>query len=304
MLRQALCLLFLLAACGTTTRSHPDAANDPALLAEVRAVIAELGPGVRASLWLSLPLGEPLLALGADKPMPVASAIKAGYLVELFAALPNGLDAPLPGAAAVLADGKHPAVARFSPTQRATAQMALGTASVHRIGEAMIAGKGVDNATYNIAANLVTAFFGGPTWLEAKLHARDPEWHGLHVRRYMLANRETGDNTATAYALAAVHGRLALGDVPGLDARTVAAVRDVMARPTDAIGRRVFAKSGALNSDPITRVEAGWREGPNGALVHVVMLSKSGVPADEQAKSGQLLGEAALRIQGLLLASR
>ncbi|HEX5050514.1 MAG TPA: serine hydrolase [Planctomycetota bacterium] len=301
MVRPAVAIAFLLAACTSAPRG--DRAADPALLARVRAIVAELGPGVRAGVWLSPPLGEPLLSLGADEPMPVASAIKAGYLVELFAALPAKLDEPLPGAAAVLGDAGHPAVAHFSAAQRTKAQQALGTASVRRIGEVMITGKGVDNTTYNIAANLVTAWAGGPAWLDAKLHARDARWSGLRVRRYMLADRTTtGDNTATARSLAAVHGDLAARNVPGLDAATVEAVRAVLARPADTMGRRVFAKGGALDSDPVTRVEAGFREGPDGALVHVVMLERQGVPPAERAEAGQQLGAAARRIEELLLA--
>lgn len=298
-------VLFAFAACVGKPAPHGDYAADPALLAEVKHAIAELGPGTRAAVWLSPPRGEPLLAINVDQPMPVASAIKAGYLVELFASLPDGLDLPLPDAAAVLANEKHPAVAHFSPTQRATAEQALGNASVRRIGEAMITGKGVDNATYNLAANLVTAHFGGPTWLEAKLHARDPAWHGLHVRRYMLADRKVnGDNTATARSLAAVHSDLARAAVPGVAARTVAAARAILARPPDASGRAVFAKGGSLDSDPITRVEAGWHEGPDHVLVHVVMLAQDNVPPTERSAAGQRLGNAARSIEAMLVKGR
>jgi hypothetical protein len=169
----------------------------------------------------------------------------------------------------------------------------------------MIAGNGVDNATYNLAANVVTAFFGGPAWLDAKLHARAPEWNGLHVRRYMLADRTTnGDNEASAHALADVLGRLALRHVPGMTRDTIDAVRMVLTRPADANGLANFGKDGALDSDPITRVEAGWREGPEGAVVWVVMLAVPGVPADQRAAQGQQLGDAAVRIERLLQRDR
>ena len=69
-------------------------------------------------------------------------------------------------------------------------------------------------------------------------------------------------------------------------------------------GRKVFAKGGSLDSDPVTRVEAGWREGPEGAVVHVVMLAQDGVDAAGRADAGQRLGDAARRIQELLLAPR
>jgi hypothetical protein len=245
------------------------------------------------------------LAWNVEAPLPCASAIKAAYLVELFADRAGALDAPLPGAAAVLADAEHPAVAHFTAAQRATAAAALGTASTRRIAEAMITSSGVDNVTYNIAANLVTAYLGGPAVLEAKLHARDPEWRGLHVRRYMLASRTAnGDNECTARSLAAVLAALAAHTVPGVAAAEIEAARAVLRIADAGDGRARFHKGGALDSEPVTRVEAGWREGPNGAHVHVVMLAQDGVPDDARTAAGQRLGDATGRIVDLLHAPR
>jgi len=303
--RRALAVLFALAACTAAPMRIADRADDPRLLADVRAVVATLGPGVRAAVWLGPPIGTPALAWNVEQPMPCASAIKAAYLVELFAARADHLDEPLPGADVVLGDGKHTAVAHFTPAQRDTARAALGGASTRRIAEAMITGKGVDNTTYNIAANLVTASLGGPLALDGRLHARSAQWRDLHVRRYMLADRtKNGDNEATAHALAAVHGALAARSVPGLSRATIDACRAVLQQRDDAQGRAVFSKSGALDSDPVTRVEGGWREGPAGAVVHVVMLAQDGVPPQERAAAGQRLGAAARRIEDLLLAPR
>lgn len=295
-------MVFVLAACTAPVR-FADHAADRRLSADVRALVAEAGPNVRAAVWLGVPGAAPHFAWNVEQPLPCASAIKAAYLVELFAACSQALDQPLPGADAVLADAQHPAVSHFTEAQRATARQALGTASVRAIGEAMITGKGVDNATYNLAANLVTAFAGGPAALDAKLHARAPEWLDLRVRRYMLADRTVnGDNEVTAHSLAAVHGALAARAVPGLSPEIVDACRAVLARPADAAGRAVFAKGGSLDSDPITRVDAGWREGPDGALVHVVILVEGGVAAAERAAAGRRLGDAARRIREALLA--
>lgn len=303
----AILFAFGLAACSAAPAPTrvADRAADPRLLAEVKALVAELGPGMRAAVWLGPANGEPTLAWNVETPLPSASAIKAAYLVELFAARAEALDAPLPGADAVLADAKHPAIAHFTDAQRATARKLLGGASTRRIAEAMIASKGVDNVTYNIAANLVTAFFGGPTWLDDKLHARAGQWRDLRVRRYMLTDRHAdGDNEATAHALAAVHAALATRSVAGLSPATIDACRAVLARPADAQGRLAFAKSGALDSEPVTRVEAGWREGPQGAVVYVVMLAQDDVAASERAAAGQRLGAAAQRLQERLLAAR
>ena len=297
--------MLLFAACTSAPVPVADRAEDRRLLASVQQVIAELGPGVRAAVWLGPALGTPQLAWNVEVPMPCASAIKAAYLVELFAAHADRLDQPLPGAGATLADAEHPAVAHFTEAQRDAATKALGGASTFRIAEAMITGKGVDNLTYNLAANLVTAALGGPVWLEAKLHARAPEWRGLRVRRYMLADRTTnGDNDATAHALADVHGRLARRELPGVPRLAIDAARMVLARTADAQGRATFGKDGALDSEPITRVEAGWREGPDGAFVHVVMIAQTGVDPAQRADAGQRLGAAAQAIERLLLQSR
>lgn len=243
-----------------------------------------------------------MLSIRAEQPMPVASAIKVAYLIELFDAFAALLDHPLPDCETVLRDRSHPATIHLGSARRETAQQALGQASVRRLGEAMITGRGVDNATYNIAANVVTAHFGGPAGLTARLHARDPRWRGLTVRRYMLANRtENGDNEASAAALASVHGMLALRTVPGVDSRAISAAREILSRPNDNRGRMVFFKGGSLNSEPVARVRAGWREQPDGALVHVVMLSLANLPAEERTAAGQRLAEAAQRIEQLLL---
>lgn len=302
--RFAMPFAIALAACAAGPAPVADRAADPRLAADVRAIVEALGPGVRASVWLGPPHGEPSLAWNVEAPMPCASAIKAAYLVELFAARADALDEPLPGADAVLADARHPAVAHFSDAQRATARRQLVGIGVRQLAAAMISSQGVDNATYNLAANLVTAHCGGPAALDARLHARCPEWRDLRVRRYMLADRrEHGDNEATAHALAAVHATLAARDVPGLSRATIDACRAVLARPADATGRARFAKDGALDSDPVTRVEAGFQEGPRGALVHVVMLAHDGVAADGRAAAGQRLGAAARAITARLLAA-
>ena len=293
----ALLSLLALSACSTRPAPQADTAADPALLAEIRSAVAALGPNVRAAVWFG-PAGQPpTLAWNAELPLPTASAIKAAYLIELFDAHADKLDRPLPEVAAILADTNHPAVAHFTAAQRATARKALGGATVRRLGEAMITSKDVDNVTYNIAANVVTALAGGPAWLEAKLHARTDEWQDLRVRRYMLADRTAnGDNEATAHALAAVHAGLARRSVPGVSRLAIEAARSVLVGPADQLGRATFQKGGALDSDPVTRVEAGFREGPDGAFVHVVMLAWPGVPADDRAAAGQRLGQLAQQL--------
>ena len=124
----------------------------------------------------------------------------------------------------------------------------------------MIRGTGVSNAVYNAAANLVTAFLGGPPELTGRIHARHPDFAGIASRRYMLAARDvTGDNEATAASLAAVLAAIARGDVPGLSPETHDAMRDILFLEETDDGRH-FYKGGSLNSNPITRVLSGYWE--------------------------------------------
>lgn len=282
----------LLAACQTT----------PPLPAALADAVAALGPDTTTALWCGSPGKSPQIVLQQDAELPCASSIKAAFLVELFTAHADALDAPLPGADAVLADDQHPAIAHFAAAFRANARRDLTGQSVRRIGEAMISGKGVDNPTYNIAANLVIAHFGGPSAMTARLHARRPAWHGLQVRRYMLADRTVhGDNTATARSLAAVHAGLATGELPGVPAAARDAACAVL-RVADGNGAERFRKGGALDSDPVTRVEAGWTADATGVRVHVVILQQAGVAAADRQAAGTRFGAAARALETHLLA--
>lgn len=296
-------LALLFAGCATTAPTAPQ--GQPELVAFLQTEVAALGSGVRGATWYGPAGATPTLAWNVDVELPCASAIKTSWLVELFAANADALDQPLPGIDAVFADAQHPALVHFTPAQRAAAQQALGTASVRRIGEAMITSKGVDNTTYNIAANLVAAHFGGPAALQAKLHARVPEWRAIHCRRYMLADRiANGDNTATARALANVFDRIVRDDVPGVRPDTLAAVRNVLG--ADAVqpdGVVHVHKSGALDSEPVTRVESGCCGSPSQPRIHVVMLVQDGVPANERSSAGEHLAACANRIVNRLKTS-
>ena len=271
----------------------------PDLATEVQREIDRAGPNVVAGIWLARPDNEPLFALRPEEAMSCASSIKTAYMLELFAESPD-LDAPFPGTKAILDNPKHPAVVHFSAEQRATAKKLLGDASIRRMAEAMMNGRGVDNATYNIAANLVTAHFGGPAKLTKRLHERSPSWAGLYVRRYMLANRTTnGDNEATAHALAAVLEQMALGAVPGVTPEALDAARKIMAKKPEGQNQS-FTKGGSLNSSPATRVRSGFRTGPTGSVAWAIMLTRE-VIGNEQRTAGPKLSEATKAIERLLL---
>ncbi len=250
--------------------------------------------------------GAPLHAAAADVPRPAASSIKTSYLVELFSAREAALDDPLPDAVAVVGDPGHPAVAHFDADTRAEIEAALTDATTRTVGFHMIRGTGVSNAVYNAAANLTTAFLGGPEGLTAKIHARHPGFGGIHSRRYMLAARDvTGDNTATAASLAAVLAAVARGDTPSVPASLHEAIRDVLFLEDTEHGVHHF-KGGSLNSDPLTRVLSGFYQpagaSPGEALVYVFMVE---IPGPDRIAPGDLdRGAAGERLADLVGAMR
>lgn len=300
------CSLFgLLVAC---VPSGAAAAQD--LGERVEEVLAEHGEGVVCSLWLGGLEGEPRFELAADTPRACASSIKTAYLIELFAkyagrldeTLDETLDGALPGAAEALSDPRHPAIVHFDEETQAEIREHLENATVRRVGVAMIRGTGVSNEVYNAAANLVTAMFGGPEGLTRAIHARDHSLSGLVVRRYMLAARDvSGDNHATAASLAAALRMLATGKVPGVDVRTVAAMRAVMRVDDHPELGAHYLKTGSLDSDPMVRILSGWHEKHGEGLVYVVIAEQPGPGDRERPAAGSRLGDTAGRLRELLL---
>ena len=236
------------------------------------------GDGLALSVWVGGPTGEAWFARDASTTRASASAIKTAYLIELFAAHADALDAPAPGADAIVHDDAHPAVAHFTADDRADIGAEIAGATIRRIGQMMIRGTGVSNAVYNAAANVTTALLGGPEALTGLIHDRAPAFGGLTVRRYMLAARDvTGDNEATAASLAAVLQRVAARDLPGLSRDTVTALWEILRVPEDdgplGLGTHYF-KSGSLGSDPMIRIRSGFWDGPEGVIVYVVMAEQ------------------------------
>ena len=234
------------------------------------------GDGLALSVWVGGPTGEAWFAREASTIRASASAIKTAYLIELFAAYADALDAPASGADAIVNDDAHLAIAHFTVDDLADIRAEIADATIRRIGQMMIRGTDVSNAVYNAAANVTTALLGGPEALTGLIHDRDPAFGGLVVRRYMLAARDvTGDNEATAAALAAVLQRVAARDLPGLSSDTVTALWEILRVPEDdgPLGMHYF-KSGSLGSDPMTRIRSGFWDGPEGVIVYVVMAEQ------------------------------
>lgn len=258
------------------------------------------------SIWIGTADGEALYDESADIPRPAASSIKTAYLVEFFSDRAGALDEPVPGAVDVVGDPEHPAIVHFDADTQAEIREHLETAAARTVGRHMIRGTGVSNPVYNAAANLVTAFLGGPPELTDRIRARHPDFTGIDSRRYMLAARDvTGDNTATAGSLAAVLAAVARGDVPGISPETHAAMRDILFLEDTADGRH-FYKGGSLNSNPITRVLSGYYAAPGEPggreLVYAFMAE---IPGPESVAPGDLEpGDAGRRLQDYLEALR
>lgn len=275
-------------------RLDPSRLDGPALTTAIDTRLAAHGDGVAASVWLGGAAGDAWFARGVDAPRATASAIKTFYLIELFARFAGALDHSLPGVAGVLDDDAHPAIAHFTPEQRAEIRRELTGASVRRVGLVMMGTAPASNIVYNAAANLTTAALGGPEALTAAIRARDQAFAGVAARRYMLRNRtERGDNEAPARALAAAYQRLASRGLAGIGAPTMDAIHTALRRPDDpAIGRH-FDKGGSLGTDPMCEVRAGWYETPRGPLVYVVMTLQPMPGADGREASSRRLAKTA-----------
>ena len=257
--------------------AQPDRVNKAELDRKVETLLHEHENGAAASLWLG---GEDPIAwyaLNSEVSRPAASAIKTFHLVELFAAFAGKLDEPL-GAEGILNDPEHAAMAVFrDKDQQAEIRRELSGASVRQVGMVMmqqrtLEGRKVGNHVYNAAANLATAVLGGPEALTDLIHKRDQAFGAVQVRRYMLAERESGDNEVTAAALAVLYGRLASRRLAGIDDQTTDAIHAALLQSAKPVW---YAKDGNLTSDPVTQVRAGWWETPKGPVVFVVMVEKA-----------------------------
>ena len=308
-------LAALVLALGWTTAWTSGCAGSPAtppagpgerIAAALESVSAADFTDLGRSIWIGTADGEALYEESPDIPRPAASSIKTAYLVEFFSDRADALDEPVPGAADVVGNPEHPAIVHFDADTQAEIREHLETATARTVGRHMIRGTGVSNPVYNAAANLVTAFLGGPPQLTDRIHARHPDFAGIASRRYMLAARNvTGDNTATAGSLAAVLASIARSDVPGVASKTHEAMREILFLEDTEDGRH-FYKGGSLNSNPITRVLSGYHEvrgePADRALVYAFMAE---VPGPESVAPGDLeAGDAGRRLQDYLEALR
>lgn len=237
-------------------------------------LLADVAPGVRLGIWVGRPDGTALFTHDADAVMPTASSIKTALLIELFAMQKDNLDARPDGVAAIFQEADHPAFVHYREQDRKQSQEALTKMSVEQLGTQMIRVDVGPNLVYNGAANVVIALLGGPAEATARIHQRSGQFAGHTVNRYMLADRNTtGDNTATAVSLAAVHAALARREVKGLKADTIERLRKVLLLEQDKSDTSHYFKGGSLASAPATQVRAGWWEGKQPTVVYAIMAA-------------------------------
>lgn len=284
--------------------SRPDSRK---LQATIETTLASVSGKPEVSIWFGSIKGQLWHAQYEMRDMPSASAIKTFYLVELFVEHRDSLDKPLPGAEAVLMDDLHPAISHFSTDQKQDIRKTLRGKSVRELGKIMMGSAPASNAAYNAAANVITACLGGAEALTQRIQKRDPAFDHVFVRRYMLRDRnENGDNETTAHSLAMLYQMLAQRALPGVDRNTVEAIRSAMVRKGNPQAGFVYMKDGALNSDPLSRVQAGWKEFSDGSdpLIFVVMIRQmkpqQGVTREA---AGDALDRACSEIQKKLISS-
>ena len=299
-----LALLTMLAASAAQA-DDAKAQDNRAIDQAVDDLLKQHGSGLEVSLWLGTSSGDAWYQRNATAVRPTASAIKAFYLVVFYDRYKDQLDQPLPGAAKILDDDSHPAISHFTEQQRADIRRELTTATVRHIGEVMIGKAKVSNPVYNAAANLITAVLGGPEALTKSIRQLDPAFQSVTARRYMLRDRkQPGDNEATAAAFAAFYQRLATGSFNGIDDATLAAVRSTLLWEQDPKQGANYRKGGALNSDPLTRVHAGWWETPAGPIVNVVMTEQPAPDGSDEkaaAEAVKAISTTAVNLNKLLV---
>lgn len=279
--------------------------DGPSLDSQITAVLEEPSDGVVASVWVGDVSGDPLYTRSSDTILPTASAIKTAFLIELFAKYGDALDQPPPGVAEILNDS-HPAVAPFTKVQREEIRKALSGASVRKIGGIMMGSEPASIEVYNAAANVATALLGGPESLTRTIRERyAPAPLPLAVRRYMLAPRNvSGDNEASAAALATIMRILASGSKRDVPEKALEAAHGTVLISDNHLGLkgRHHVKEGALNSDPLVRVQSGWWETPGGPTrVYVVMLSQPNPGKHSRENAGVRLDATCKRITALVL---
>lgn len=207
----------------------------------------------------------------AEEARAAASAIKTAIALDLLAVFGSQLDDVPVGIEFLLAPGNHPAFAGFTSEQLATCRSRLAGLTYLELARVMMGRAPAPAEAYNAACNLLMVKLGGPASITRRLHEMDPLLAGIDINRYMETWNGDGDNRATPRSLVTLYSMTSHGIVPGLDARRVEILRELVLEEGDGGPGSVFEKGGTLFPVPMVRVHAGYVERPGRDLVYAVM---------------------------------
>ena len=255
--------------------------SDSQLPRDVSDLLRTVPTGTVIGLVVLDDQGRVVYEHNSRRELPAASSIKSILLLELFDRYAGELDRqPRPDIAAIVHNRKHPAVAHFKEPSQQEIANELSDVSIRQLGSILIdskdpSGKTYSNIVYNGAANVAIALLGGPAAATQKMQRRDAAFRGAHLRRYMLARRNvTGDNTATPLALATLFQTTIDKNPADLTADTVQGITDILHARDYPNGATLYAKGGALYSDPVTQVRSGHYSDGKRKMNYAIMASQ------------------------------
>lgn len=258
-----------------------DASYSKPLPASLAAHVDKLPPNTQLGFIALDGLQCEVFSLLPDEPLASASSIKTSILCELFVHYADELDVTQRSdIEKIVLDTRHPALVHFSASTQAAIAKDLRKVSIKELGKIMIDSKFADgsecsNTSYNAAANVAIALLGGPEGTTRRLHDRHPLQSGLHVRRYMLADRNvTGDNTATPRGLATVFARTVHQQLPDVQPHVTQAMTDILHSADYPDGSQLFSKGGTLHTDPVTCVRSGQLRRGEARLSYAIMVAQ------------------------------
>ena len=129
--------------CGPTAPVVEDASEEVISTAVMDAAVLDAqldellkagqDDGMEVSVWVGGREDDPWYVRNAEVWRPVASAIKVAYLIELFNTYADQLDGVLEGAAEIVTDSTHPAIAHFNDEQQSDIRDHLANATVREV---------------------------------------------------------------------------------------------------------------------------------------------------------------------------
>lgn len=225
--------------------------------------------------------GKLVFGINEIEEMPAASSIKALILFELLDKYRTSSDRTVAEIPAILRNAKHPAMAHFSPESKQKIQRSLENVTVEDLGKILVDssdsnGRKYSNSVYNAASNIAIALLGGPESCTQLIHDRHKSLDGIFVRRYMLAKRSAGDNTATPRSLASFYYLVFNSEAKKINSTNavLSKTQEILHATTYSSGNILFAKGGTLYSDPVTNVRSGRYATSNNAMNYAILTNQ------------------------------